>query len=142
MYCVFNSTKRQNFGLDQIESNCRRQFKRCFNENFFDRLGKLMGKEENSGYQHFPLFQQCFLKPSSLGSLKSGLCAKELTLNHTITNFERRILKTLWEKKKMVATSISSFSNNVLNPYTWGIDPIKYYVPGKHNVKCESARKV
>ena len=32
-----------------------------------------------SGYQHFLLFPQCFQKPSSLWSLKSGLCGKEST---------------------------------------------------------------
>ena len=38
-----------------------------------DRAKNTMGKEENAGYQHFLLFPQCFLKPSSLGSLKVGI---------------------------------------------------------------------
>ena len=33
-----------------------------------DRAGNTVGKGENAGYQHFLLFQQCFQKPSSLGS--------------------------------------------------------------------------
>ena len=32
-----------------------------------------VAKEENAGYKHFLLFQQCFAKPSSLGSLKVGI---------------------------------------------------------------------
>ena len=42
-----------------------------------DRVENTVGKEENAGYQHFLLFPQCFPKPS-LGSLKVGLCSKEL----------------------------------------------------------------
>ena len=34
------------------------------------RVEKTVGKEENAGYQHFLLFQQCFPKLSSLGPLK------------------------------------------------------------------------
>ena len=37
------------------------------------RVENIMGKEENSGYQHFLLFPQCFPKPSSLESLKVGI---------------------------------------------------------------------
>ena len=36
----------------------------------FDRVENGVGKGENAGYQHFLLFPQCFLKPSSLGLLK------------------------------------------------------------------------
>ena len=32
----------------------------------------IMGKGENAGYQHFPLYQQCFQKASFSGSLKVG----------------------------------------------------------------------
>ena len=39
-----------------------------------------VGKGENAAYQHVLLFPQCFQKPSSAGSLKSGLCGKELKL--------------------------------------------------------------
>ena len=34
------------------------------------RVQNIVGKGENSGYQHFLLFQQCFPKGSSTGSLK------------------------------------------------------------------------
>ena len=39
-----------------------------------------MGIGENAGYHNFLLFPQCFQKPSFSGSLKSGLCGKELSL--------------------------------------------------------------
>ena len=38
----------------------------------FDRVENSVGKGENAGYQHFLLFPQCFLKPTSLGSLILG----------------------------------------------------------------------
>ena len=37
----------------------------------------IVGKEENTGYQHFLLFAQCFQKASK-GRKKSGSCGKEL----------------------------------------------------------------
>ena len=40
-----------------------------------DRIENIVGKGENTAYQHFLLFPQCFQKPSTL---KSGLCDKEL----------------------------------------------------------------
>ena len=36
----------------------------------FDRVENIEGKGENAGYQHFLLFPQCFLKPSSSGLLQ------------------------------------------------------------------------
>ena len=41
--------------------------------SLYNRLDSAVGKGENAGYQHFLLFQQCFPKPSSLGSLKVGI---------------------------------------------------------------------
>ena len=38
-----------------------------------ERVGNIVGKGENAGYQHFLLFPQCFQKTSSLGSLKVGI---------------------------------------------------------------------
>ena len=53
-----------------------------------------MGKGENSGYQHFLLFSQCFQKPSFSRSLKVGiqefkhLKATILTHFHTMLHFD------------------------------------------------------
>ena len=33
----------------------------------FGRVEKIVGKGENTGYQYFLLFQQCFQKPSLFG---------------------------------------------------------------------------
>ena len=41
--------------------------------SLFDRVENTVGKGENTGYQHFLLFSQCFPKSSSLGSLKVGI---------------------------------------------------------------------
>ena len=41
--------------------------------SLFNRVENTVGKGKNAGYQHFLLFQQCFQKPSSLGSLKVGI---------------------------------------------------------------------
>ena len=38
-----------------------------------NRAENIVGKGENAGYQHFLLFQQCFQKLSSPGSLKVGI---------------------------------------------------------------------
>ena len=38
-----------------------------------DRVESIVGKGENSGYQHFLLFSQCFQRASFLGSLKVGI---------------------------------------------------------------------
>ena len=51
-------------------------------------------KGENTGYQHFLSFPQCFLKPPCLGSLKVRIVwdriiqnCKGLTLYHTVPSF-------------------------------------------------------
>ena len=51
--------------------------------SLFDRVENTAGKGENAGYQHFLLFPQCFQKASFLGSLKVGLCGKELRNDNT-----------------------------------------------------------
>ena len=48
-------------------------------QKFFLGLAEnIVRKREDAGYQHFLLFPQCFQKVSFSGSLKSGLCGKEL----------------------------------------------------------------
>ena len=39
-----------------------------------NRVENIVGKEENAGYQHFPLFPQCFQKGFFLGVVKSRDC--------------------------------------------------------------------
>ena len=41
--------------------------------SLLDRVENTVGKGENTGYQHFLLFLQCFLKPYALGALKVGI---------------------------------------------------------------------
>ena len=39
-----------------------------------DRVGNIVGKEENAGYQHFLLFRQCFQKAFFSAVVKSRDC--------------------------------------------------------------------
>ena len=41
--------------------------------SLYDRVENTVGKGENADYQHFLLFSQYFLKPSSLRSFKVGI---------------------------------------------------------------------
>ena len=41
----------------------------------------MVGKGENAGNQHFLLFPQCFQKATFSGSLKFGLCGKEILMS-------------------------------------------------------------
>ena len=47
----------------------------------FDRLEIIVEKVEIAGYHHFLICPQCFRERSLSGSLKTGLCGKELVLN-------------------------------------------------------------
>ena len=48
--------------------------------SIFDTVKNIVGKGENAGNQHFLLFRQCFQQAPFSGSLKVGLCVKELSL--------------------------------------------------------------
>ena len=45
-----------------------------------DRVENIVGKGENAGYKHFLLFQQCFQKTSSSGSIKVEIVWKMVNL--------------------------------------------------------------
>ena len=47
----------------------------------FDREDNIVGKGENASYHHFLFVPQSFQKASLFGSLKVGLCGKELSLS-------------------------------------------------------------
>ena len=47
----------------------------------FERVENTVGIGQNAGYQYFLLFQQCFQKASYPGSLKVGMCDKELKID-------------------------------------------------------------
>ena len=70
----------------------------------FERVKNMLGKEENAAQKHFLLFPQCFQMSSFPGSLKPGLCCKELktklTKNHLspYQSVEPRSDHTVWEK--------------------------------------------
>ena len=82
----------------------------------FDRVENIVGKGENVGYQHFLLFQQCFEK-ASVPDMSKGVMWEWLNpfpnkpwiLRVCIAS----LLKTLWEKEKLLITSNFSFSHRV-----------------------------
>ena len=45
--------------------------------SLFDRVGNIVGKGENAGYQHFLLSPQCFQKATFSRSLKDGIVRKK-----------------------------------------------------------------
>ena len=71
----FNSlANNKNFGLDQIQTICRRQNNSDSKiEIYVERVENIVGKGENVAYQHFLLFQQCFQKLSFPEVLKVGI---------------------------------------------------------------------
>ena len=46
--------------------------------SLYYKVESVVGKRENPGYQHFLLSPQAFKKACFSGSLKLGLCGKEL----------------------------------------------------------------
>ena len=61
-----------------------------------ERVENIVGKGENAGYQHFLLFPQCFQKASTIGSLKSGLCGKELSHYERDVKYLNEILNEVY----------------------------------------------
>ena len=75
----------------------------------------MVRKGENAGYQHFLFFPTIISKRPLKDFQDSELCGKGLTLCHSIPAFidpEKNILKTLWEKDKMLETGIETFGEN------------------------------
>ena len=65
----------KNFKLVQIQSICRQQIIPTQKLKFvLGKVEKMVGKGEDTGYQHFHLFPQCFQKLSFPEVLKSRDC--------------------------------------------------------------------
>ena len=85
-----------------------------------------MGKVENAGCKNFLLFQHCFQKLNSF----SGFSVNSLSLDASFND----LLKTLWERKKILVTCTFYFSHNVSTvnekpPFLvawlyWGLTPL------------------
>ena len=59
--------------MTKLKAFAENKFNAKMTISLCDRVENTVGKEDNAGYQHFLLFPQCFLKPSSLGWLKVGI---------------------------------------------------------------------
>ena len=106
-------------------------------QSIFDMDENIVGKGENTGYQHFLIFPHCVQKPFYL---KDSLEKGKATLNkssgnafnldksrncHFVNPFPNEplflhvcstsLLKTLWEKEKLLVTSNFSFSHSVFH---------------------------
>ena len=80
--------------------------------SLFNRLENTVEKAENAGYQHFLLFPQGFPKLPFLGVVNP------FPHNDTFWRpWETSLLKTLWEKEKLLVTSNFSFSHSVFYPF-------------------------
>ena len=62
----FDRSKLKSFADDKLNLNKKSKL-------VLGRVENIVGKGENTGYQHFLLFQQCFQKASLLKSLKVGI---------------------------------------------------------------------
>ena len=87
-----------------------------------DWVENIVGKGENAGNQHFLLFPQCFQKASFSEVVENRDCVvtKELPLSQTSPGFYvwgRSLLKTPWEKEKLLVTSNLFFSHSVFYPF-------------------------
>ena len=71
----------------------------------------IVGHGENAGYQ---VKYICSSANTSNLDSKISIFDKELTISQI--TLRRRLLKALWEKEKMLVTSIFSFSHNVSHP--------------------------
>ena len=69
----------------------------------FERVENNVENGENAGYWHFHIFPQCF-NPFPNKPLFLRVCSTSL-------------LKTLWEKEKLLVTSTFSFSHSVFYPF-------------------------
>ena len=78
------------------------------------KVEKIVGKEENAGYQHFLLFSQIFQKISYTGSLKVGIVSlNPLPLNDKFLNLSK--LKASADDKMNEAQMMISVHNRVEN---------------------------
>ena len=84
-----------------------------------NRIENIVGKEESADNQHFLLFPQC---------LQKNLFLQVVTRQHCLINsFPNKpwfscvcstsLLKTLWEKEKLLVMSNFSFSHSVFYPF-------------------------
>ena len=76
--------------------------------SIFDRVENIVGKAENTGNQLFLIFPQYFEKPFFLRVINPFPNKPWFLRVYGLS-----LLKTLWEKEKMLVTSILSFSHSV-----------------------------
>ena len=111
-------SKTVNFRLFQTERVWRRQFQIWWKwQRVFQMFRKHWGKKEKLLIMSNFCFSHSVFKRLVLQTRKNqGLFGKGLTHYSIDTHLDasiRQLLKTLWEKEKLLVTSNFSFSNNV-----------------------------
>ena len=90
-------------------------------EFFLDGVENSSGKGENACYQHFLPFQQGFLKASLPGSMNPEHVRERVNPFPNRAWFLRvcstSLVKTLWEKEKLLVMSNFSFSHSFFYPF-------------------------
>ena len=93
------------------------------------RIENIVGKGENAGYQHFPLFSQCFQKLSFLGMLKVRTVVELKQIRWQVLKFrgqleipEARMTNDYHDKMKLVThykililLKLKAFAGNKIN---------------------------
>ena len=117
-YRISTLSHRTNFRLFQTERVCRRH--RLMNlmkieKNSSNGLKTLWEKKKLLGTNNFSFSHSVFKRPVLQTRKNQGLFWKGLTFTKKSRIYwteGRRLLKTLWEKEKMLVISIFSFSHN------------------------------
>ena len=98
-----------NLNLVQIQSLCIQENGIQNKKLIFGEVENNLEKGENAGYQHFCLFQKC----SKGQRVVNPFPNKPWFLRVCKTS----LLKTLWEKEKLLVMSNFSFSHSVFYPF-------------------------
>ena len=86
---------------------------------FFDRVANIVGKWENSGFQHFLIFPQCFRKAFFWGSFKVGIVwerVNSLPSSKFLCLFKFKFLQqttTTTNKRAMMALESLTWCRNI-----------------------------
>ena len=102
---ILDWSKLKAFADDNINVNHKLKFD-------LERGENIVGKGENASYDNFLFFLKCLRKAIFSGSFNP------FPHNDTFWRpWETSLLKTLWEKEKLLVTSNFSFTHSVFHPF-------------------------
>ena len=120
------------YHLTKLQNSVWSKLKAFADDNFQFEIGhgkcrNFAGKGENAGYQHFLHFPQCFQKTFFTAS-----CNPFPNKPWFLRVCTRSLLKTLWEREKLLVMRNFSFSGSVYYP-------LRQLLPFLSNLKLSSA---